>query len=229
MADDIYLGGVAILEIDPPRDQDDQVIVVPTIALSIKRPDAVTDGPFTPVYDATLDVYVYTYVPTVSGAHTWRAVVSGTGSGAVEGDFYVYPAFAVLTDAWKPALTDVAALVPTRTIDSSGVQQNTFTASTIPTATQVSVYITQIVAEVVGVAGEIPAPVFAQAKGTAALGVAWLVERSYPQTSDVQNLANDFVNDYRASLRLLATSSRGAVSGARAVSVSLGSYTWPEV
>lgn len=228
VADDIYLGGVAIIEIDPPRDQEDEVVVGPTIALSIKRPDGGTDGPFTPVYDAALDVYAYTYVPSASGAHSWRAVVSGTGSGAAEGAFYVYPAFAILTDAWKPALTDVAALVPTRTIDSNGTQQNTFTTLTTPTATQVNGYIAQIVAEVVGVAGEIPAAVFAQAKGVASLGVAWLVERSYPPTADVQSVANDFVTDYRASLRLLAQSARGAESGGRAVSMSLGSFTWPD-
>lgn len=229
MADYILGASVPVL-IDPPLDIDGNRIPNPTIQVSFLLPNATTAGPFTPTYDATDDQYVYIYTPASTGQFSWLATVAGAEQGAVGGRFYVYAAFALPEDAWKPVLTDVAALVPTRTIDSTGAQLGTFTAGTTPTATQVTAYIAQIVGEIVGTVGEVPSEAFAQAKGVASLGVAWLVERSYPPTADVQNVANDLVTDYRASLRLLEQSVRNASrSGSRAVSMSLGSFSWPEV
>lgn len=183
--------------------------------VSLRLPDGSTEGPFsTTVVDGEP---VYDYLPATSGLYVWRAVAAGTEDVAAEGSFYVWPAYgADLPVPWTPTLYDVGALVPTRTLDSAGVQQDTFTDQTTPTDEQVEGYITRIIAEVHGVVPDIPAGVFEQAKHTVTLGVAWLVERSFPPTAEVQNLGNDFASDYRASLRSLARSARVEGRGDRA-------------
>lgn len=227
MTVDVDLGGSAQIPL-APFDADALDIAPAEIAIYVKLPNATTLGPLAPS-QADIDRRAYLFTTTQAGQHRYRVVETATDVQVTEGAFYAWPSYTDLTTLWAPSLTDVAGLVPTRTIDSAGTQQGTFTANTEPTATQVQGYISQIVAEIVGTVGTVPAALFEQAKGVAKLGVAWLVERSYTPTGDVQNLGTDFVNDYRASLRQLAASSRGVVSGSRAMSVSLGGYSWPEV
>ena len=224
---DVDLGGSARIPLKA-FDADSLDITPAEVAVYVKQPDTTTLGPLSVVQD-DLDRGWFPFTTTQTGQHRYRVVETATDIQVTEGAFYVWPSYTDLSTLWAPSLVDVAALVPTRTINSSGAQQDTFTTATVPTDTQVTGYITRIVAEITGIAGQIPSSAFEQAKHTATLGVAWLIERAYPPTSDVQNVANDFVNDYRQSLRALAESARGAEVGARAVSASLDSYSWPEV
>ena len=221
---DYDLGESALIPL-PQSDPAGDVLQASDFAVSVRLPDATTAGPFTPT-DDDFALGFYRYTSTQTGQHRFR-VLDSTDHVVVEGSFYVWPIYTAHTAAWAPSLADVAGLVPTRTIDSAGTQQNTFTTLTLPTATQVQGFIDRIVSEVAGVAGEIPSARFAQAKHTATLGVAWLVERSFPPTSGVQNVANDFVNDYRASLRALTASAREGASGGGVRSVALDSWMWP--
>lgn len=224
---DVDLGGSVRIPL-APFDVDAIDIAPAEVNIYVKQPDGTTLGPLTPA-QADVDRRAYLFTTTQSGQHRYRVVETATDVQVAEGAFYAWPSYTDLSTLWAPSLTDVAGLVPSRTIDSAGTQQGTFTTGTEPTALQVQGYITQIVAEIVGTVGTVPSQMFEQARGVAKLGVAWLVERSYTPTGDVQNLGTDFVNDYRASLRQLAESSRGATTGAKAVSMSLGGYTWPEV
>lgn len=203
---DVNLGGTAQVPLTDSNAAGD-VYAAGDISVYVRLPDATTAGPFTPTgTDLTNGWYPYTTVQ--SGLHRFR-VVETTGQDTVnEGSFYVWPSYTGHAAAWTPTLADVAALVPTRTIDSDGEQQDTFTALTTPADDQVTGYITRIVGEISATVGEVPSDVFDAAKHTATLGAAWLVERSFPPTSDVQNVANDFVTDYRASLAGLRLASR---------------------
>lgn len=177
------------------------------ITVSVRQPDATTVGPYTPT-ETDLSNGWYPFTATQAGLHRYR-VAETTGQATVnEGSFYVWPTYKAHSAAWVPDLADVAGLVPTRTIDASGQQRNTFTDSTTPTDDQVLGYVDRIVGEITATVGEVPSEAFDAAKHTAALGVAWLVERSFPPTSDVVNVANDFVNDYRASLSALRLAAR---------------------
>lgn len=227
MTADVDLGGSARIPLSA-FDADRLGITAAEVVVYVKQPDGTTVGPLA-ISQRDLDRREFLFTTAQSGQYRYRVVEAATDVHVAEGAFYAWPSYTDLSSLWAPSLSDVAGLVPTRTMDSAGVQQSTFTSSTMPSAVQVQGYISQIVAEVVGTVGDVPSSRFEQARHTATLGVAWLVERSFPPTSEVQNLANDFVNDYRASLRQLATSVRGAVGGARAVSVSLDGYTWPEV
>lgn len=224
---DVDLGGSAVIPL-VPFDVDAVDIAPAEINIYVKLPNTTTLGPLTPS-QGDIDRRAYLFTTTQSGQHRYRVVETSTGVQVDEGAFYVWPSYTDLTTLWAPSLAEVGALVPTRTIDSNNVQQGTFTTLTLPTDVQVAGYITQIVGEISGVVGQVRSAQFQQAKHTATLGVAWLVERSFPPTSDIQNVANDFVNDYRASLRLLQQSEASGGEGARAVSLSLDSYTWPEV
>lgn len=227
---DVDLGGSARIPLTA-FDADRLAYTPAEVTVYVRQPDSSTLGPLS-VTQADLDRRAFLFTTTLAGQHRFRVVEALTGTSVTEGGFYVWASYADSTTLWAPTLADVAGLVPTRTIDDAGIQQNTFTATTVPTDTQVSAYIADIVAEVAGQAGDVPAGLAGQARHTVKLGVAWLVERSFPPTSAVENVANDFVNDYRASLRGLVAAVDGyelLATGRRAVSVSMGSFTWPEV
>jgi hypothetical protein len=223
---DVDLGGSAQIPLKA-FDADRLDITPAEVAVYVRTPDNITSGPLT-VTQADINRGAYLYTATQTGLSRYRVVETATDVQITEGAFYVWPSYTDLSTLWAPTLYDVASLVPTRTVDDSGEQQDTFNASTIPTDEQVGGYITAITAEIVGTIGDVPSSLFGQAKHTAKLGVAWLIERAYPPTGQVENVANDFVNDYRASLRGLQEASRGSLTGARAMSVTLDAYTWPE-
>lgn len=223
---DVDLGGSAQVPLKA-FDADRLDISPAEVAVYVREPDNTTLGPLT-VVQADLDRRWYGFTTTQTGLHRYRVVEAATDTTILEGSFYVWPSYADLSMLWAPNLIEVASLVPTRTVDASGEQQDTFDESTTPTDEQVNDYITAIVAEIVGTVGDVPSELFGQAKHTAKLGVAWLIERAYPPTSQVENVANDFVNDYRTSLRGLQAAARGSLAGSRASSVALGAYTWPE-
>lgn len=91
---------------------------------------------------------------------------------------------------WRPTVAEVAALVAQRPGDAAGLAQTSFTASTIPTATQVTTIIGQVQGEVIAETGDMPlqlatVPVAGDAISASpagnvvALGAAARVERQF--------------------------------------------------
>ncbi|MBV9292636.1 MAG: hypothetical protein JO222_09315 [Frankiales bacterium] len=226
VADDADLGAAAKIPLAAYDDAATPVLAT-QVQVFVRLPDSSTAGPLS-ITDDDLVRGWYGYVSAQSGQHRYRVVEATTERLVDEGGFYVWPAYADHTAPWAPSLAEAAGLVASRTFDTvTNTQQNTFTPATDPTDTQVNGYISRIVGEITATAGDIPSRAFGLAKHTATLGVAWLVERQFPPTAAVQNLANDFVNDYRQSLKNLVAASRGHAAGARAQSVSLSSFTYP--
>lgn len=191
-----------------------------TVTLTVRHPDA-SVSTHTPVYDGTRGAYYYDFVPSVAGHYIYRWT-SATPDTAAEGDIDVTAAYSGDPAAalWAPALTDVGALVPTRTIDGAGVQQNTFTTTTTPTATQVQGFITGVVGEVAGFVGPVDARLTATANAVAAMGVAAKVELTFPPTGEVVNVATELRLNYQNGLDRLRLANRSIRSG-RSGSVAL--------
>ena len=87
-----------------------------------------------------------------------------------------------MSETWWPSTAEVASLVTARTIDENGVEQGNFTATTRPTATQVTVLIEQSAALINSVTGgqDIPAGLADGAiKSLVSLRTAMAVELSY--------------------------------------------------
>ncbi len=84
------------------------------------------------------------------------------------------------TSDYTPALADVGALLTTRTRDSNGAEQGTFTSDTRPTDAQVNVLIGKAVERIENKLGaDIDSQLFEPAKDVAALDVAMRIELSY--------------------------------------------------
>lgn len=85
---------------------------------------------------------------------------------------------------WQPALTDVAAYIPTRTLPTdtpgSDVFTGTFSASTTPTDTEALVLITAATEHTASAVGVIQTATLALAKITAAIRAAAFIELAYP-------------------------------------------------
>lgn len=81
--------------------------------------------------------------------------------------------------AWKPSVARVAGVIPQRVTDETGMPLASFTASTVPSDTQVQGQIDTITSEIAAVVGAIPESLAEFARGTAALGAAALVEQSF--------------------------------------------------
>lgn len=134
-----------------------------------------------------------------------------------------------MTD-WRPELTDVGALVPTRTRatgdddygDDPG--SGTFTPSTTPTAQQVESLIDGAVAEIGGKVGTVPDVLAALATRCAALGAAADVELSFPTGDDTPNVSASLRERYEKALdELVAAAARVAAGQA----LGAGEYLLP--
>lgn len=150
----------------------------------------------------------------------------------------------VVDPAWAPALTDVAALVPNRTVSQGGtvpVINGTFTVDTIPTATQVGLLIEQADAWVTASTGTVAATLYPVASAVAAMRTAGLVQTAYP-VSDAsygyggQGNAGDDVGarwfaQADAALKTLVVANLAAGGGAGSAGAStaavVGTYSFP--
>ncbi len=150
----------------------------------------------------------------------------------------------VVDPAWAPALTDVAALVPNRTVSQGGtvpVINGTFTVDTIPTATQVGLLIEQAVAWVTASTGTVAVTLYPVASAVAAMRTAGLVQTAYP-VSDAsygyggQGNAGDDVGarwfaQADAALKTLVVANLAAGGGAGSAGAStaavVGTYSFP--
>lgn len=120
--------------------------------------------------------------------------------------------------AWEPTPTDVAAVIPQRPTDANGMAGGTWTATTVPTVTQVQTLIGQRVPEVAAVVGTVPDSLVEMARGVTAVGVASYVELAFfPEQSDTGTTPAQLLWDrYEAGLRRLreAVEATGGGSGA---------------
>lgn len=95
---------------------------------------------------------------------------------------------------WAPALTDVAAHIPTRTLpaDQPGVDTptGTFSASTTPNDIQAQVLITFATEYVANKVGIVQAATLNLAKAAAAARAAALIELAYPIRDNDKNTAD---------------------------------------
>lgn len=123
-------------------------------------------------------------------------------------------------EAWRPAVQDVANLVPQRTgaisVDDELVPRANFDADTVPTATQVAGLIRGVQSEVVSLVGDMPtALTLAPSGGTkgespaghvVALGAAALVESQFYPDMQLGGDSSAATLDrrYRESLKALA-------------------------
>lgn len=202
-------------------DPDSGAVATPaTITLTVEAPD-LTVTSHTPSYDAARQEYYFDLVPSTAGHYVYRFVTTGPDT-AGEGDVNVTSAYAgdPAAHTWAPGLADVAALVPTRTLDDGGTQQDTFTDTTTPTDIQVLGFIDATVGEVAAYVGPVDARLTATALGVAALGVAATVELTFPPTSDVTSVATELRLRYQASLERLRTANR-ALRSSKAGTVEL--------
>lgn len=58
---------------------------------------------------------------------------------------------------WRPSVASVAAIVAQRPGDATGTAQTSFTATTVPSATQVATIIGQVQGEIIAETGDMPA------------------------------------------------------------------------
>jgi hypothetical protein len=107
---------------------------------------------------------------------------------------------------WTPAAADIAALIPSRTLNSSGDTVGTFDGTTIPTASQVASVITIKTGEITTQVGDIPtSPVdlTGAAKACATLGAAALVELGFFDDDNGKRYS-ELNTEYQAALMSLA-------------------------
>ncbi len=109
---------------------------------------------------------------------------------------------------WLPDTAAVAALIPTRTLQSDGSYGADFTPATRPTAVQVAALVSLIATEVAGEVGVVPAAQDDQAAYVVALGAAALVEVSYfpEQVRSAQSAYPDLDARYTEALDRLTYS-----------------------
>jgi hypothetical protein len=103
----------------------------------------------------------------------------------------------------------VAGLLAQRTLNSDGEQVGRFDEFTIPTDVQVAALVSLVCSDILAACGVIPAPsggvdLEADAKGTATVGAAALVERSFFPT-DPDSVYKDLHDQYEAMLKRLVT------------------------
>jgi hypothetical protein len=213
--------GQAVHLTHPVIDPDTGDVATPaTITLTVQAPDGTTAS-YTPSYDAVNERYYFDLVPSTAGHYVYRWVTTSPAT-AREGDIDVTAAYSgdPAAHVWAPALEDVAALVPTRTVDDTGEQQDTFNDTTTPTDLQVTGFIAAVVGEVASYVGPVDARLSDTAKGVAALGAASSVELTFPPTGDVVSVATELRLRYQQSLERLRTANR-AIRSSRAGSVEL--------
>lgn len=108
---------------------------------------------------------------------------------------------------WRPTVAEVAALLAQRPGDSAGAAQTSFTADTVPTATQVATIIGQVQGEVIAETGDMPAELAAvpvvgdaisasPAGNVVALGAAARVERQF--FPDLQTFGDSPASQWQA-------------------------------
>lgn len=142
---------------------------------------------------------------------------------------------------WTPSVDDVAALIPQRTGDPTGAAQTTFTATTVPTATQVANIIGQVVNEVAGTVGVVPdndpggpgvrASLIDMAKRVVALGAAAEVETSFYPDQNVGGMGIGAVlyARYKDALKGLLSGVQTVLGGGAPGSADMGVpvYSFP--
>jgi hypothetical protein len=117
--------------------------------------------------------------------YRWR---DGANATLDEGTFLVDAAGSEA--AWGPSLDQVAAHVPSRTIELgnlSGTYAQTFTGLTSPTAEQVEDYVRQAVAWVTSHTGTVDAALYGTAQSVASMWAAAQVELAQP--ADTRDMA----------------------------------------
>jgi hypothetical protein len=88
-----------------------------------------------------------------------------------------------MAQPWTPGVQDVADLVPNRTVVQGGATpdlEGTFTANTVPTATQVGRLIMQAEAWVLARTGTVHGSLHDAARAVTAMRAAGLVQTAYP-------------------------------------------------
>lgn len=205
-----------------------------SMTLTVTLPDGSTATPgFT---NTVTGIYVPgTYETVQAGPHWVRWKGSGTNFAASEEAFYVYPAGSA--KPWRPTLTGVGALVPTRTLNQAPADATdptytgTFAATTIPTAAQVDALITEAVAWVAGSVGTV-LPVFTPlAEAVAAMRTAGLVLTAYPYTEDgaPDGTAQRWLDQADAALKqLVAANASAGGTGPGDVTAPLGAACFPD-
>ena len=182
---------------------------------------AVVLAPTAAVRDS-LGTYHHDYAFPAAGTYTarWTGTIAGVAVTADE-TFVVTPAGGV-TGGGVVAISngsvtvdDVAAYLPWSPRDQgTGEQVSTFTASTAPTAVQVSAVIARISAEVVAVAGVIPVELGGFAAHVICLGAASIVAMSRSRESDLGEgpAVKELARRYELALaELVSAVSTGAV------------------
>lgn len=170
-----------------------------TLTLTFNAPDGTSSNVVIGgLVNDTTGTYHYDYLPAVTGLFRGTAVATVPNAS----DDFSFEAQAVGdSTAWQPTSNDVAALLAHLTVDATGVPTGTFSATSEPTAAQVSLLIQDLSGEIAATAGVVPPLLYADAKLVAILGAASLIEASFSDQSDT--LANLLAARYTAALARL--------------------------
>lgn len=171
-------------------------------------------------------------VPTAAAAATgawrfrWRDAANATLD---EGVFLVEATGAEV--AWGPSLDDVAAHVPSRTIELgnlSGTYAQTFTGLTTPTAEQVESYLRQGVSWVTASTGTVAASLYGPASSIASMWAAAQVELAQPSDTRDMDRYRALLAQASAALTTLVLSNEAATGTPSAGDAAGPSYAFPD-
>lgn len=164
-------------------------------------------------------------------AGEWYARWSDSGANTLD-EFEWSVAPAGEGPAWAPTLDQVAAHVPLRTIETgslTGLPVNTFTALTLPTASQVDQFITEAVAMVISALGsDVAQALYAHAAAVAAMWAAAQVELAQHDEQRDMRRYDHLMAAYATGLVALAEANIELVGAAFGESLGAAFFPDPE-
>lgn len=169
----------------------------------------------------------YADVP-LTAAGDWRWSWTSAATVLDEGALVAMPAGEL--PAWTPSLDDIGGLVPMRTIELgnlTGTPSGTFTALTMPNATQVEGYAQAAADRVLATVGELDPSLEGLANSVAALWAASLVELAQPSDQQDARRFQQLREQYDADLAALLERNE-VVTGIGADGSGLPAYSYPD-
>lgn len=132
--------------------------------------------------------------------------------------------------SWQPSLTDVATLIPERTITvtspGSETTAGTFNGTTTPTDTQAQTFIDQASSYVALKVGTVNPALEPDAKLAAAMRAAGLIELAYPTRDDDLNTGDRWIKLADSAITAVASANTDPAAALRP-SGQFPSYSFP--
>jgi hypothetical protein len=203
-------------------------LVDATVSLAVTPPAAAEyDASGTVVHDG-LGRYHGSVDLDTPGMWRWEFSAAGAAVEATQGALYVRSPLSALP--WVPALSQVAALVPNRTLDQSGgtLIGGAFTANTVPTVDQAAELLDQSAAEVAGSVGAVDPSLHDMARSCAAMRTAGKVELAYPTDGGAAAGQTWAAQADRCLDRLVRANAAVGGSGPAGTAVLLPQWSFPD-